>query len=710
MRQIVAHYGCRAHYKGYAWGQRTVSYHGMKRIETFAVAVFTCCFALNAALAGPAFADDVVVHGTQASGFSSKARVEDAPREVTDVASLIEPLPGVHVRRFGAEDGFSTLSIRGSSSSEVAVILAGVPLTGGADPTLDLATLPLWPGARARVFRSFAPASVGPGSLGGTLILDAPSATGPDLSEVWAAAGAFGVRRMRVGHVGTLGGTPASADGARFATAFSASRSDDDFSYYDSLASKPGSDSFAARENAGHAAVNGLTSIALPVRWAAGNVGRLTITALAQARKQRIPGTVTLPEPFQQLDSNREVLAMELSGPVGHGSWSARSWARRDNLRILDDARAATRLGNPTHTDDAILASGASLGWRGQPTPSVTLEARTDGSGERFAPGTWEGASPPPRATRVNAGVAADLEWRVTPAWTWSASGRADAWSDSASASERNVATSRTVVRPTGHIGTELREGPFAVAAHGGALSRAPSFVERYGNHGSFIGDENLRPESAWTLDLGARADSKVGPVALHAELVGFATWAEELIVFVNQGAYGRAKATNIGQARLRGIEAAVGGRAYGFDLRASYTGLLTANGSECAVASGVLRATCDRPPLPGRPEHDLVTDLSYALGPARIRYGIDALSGTFADNVGAVQVPARVLHSAGARLEVPGLRGLHLALDVRNMFDLRVATYAGVTGPAKQAIGDAFEYPLPGRSVLLSARYTVER
>ena len=126
-------------------------------------------------------------------------------------------------------------------------------------------------------------------------------------------------------------------------------------------------------------------------------------------------------------------------------------------------------------------------------------------------------------------------------------------------------------------------------------------------------------------------------------------------------------------------------------------------------MASGALALAraCDRPGLPGRPAHDFVGDASYAFGPARVRYGFDALSGTFADRTGAVEVPARVLQSAGARLDVPGVRGLRVALDVRNLFDVRVATYAGALGPTKEPIGDAYEYPLPGRSFLMSVRWS---
>src|SRR5580693_9073747 len=155
---------------------------------------------------GGSDADEVVVLGsTPSAGFVSKASVDDAPREITDASSLIETVPGVHVRRLGGDDSFATLSIRGSTSSEVAILFAGVPMTGAADPSLDLATLPLWPGARIRVYRSFAPAAFGPGSLGGTLVLEPPRTSDSERTETWAALGSFGEARLRAADIRALG-------------------------------------------------------------------------------------------------------------------------------------------------------------------------------------------------------------------------------------------------------------------------------------------------------------------------------------------------------------------------------------------------------------------------------------------------------------------------------------------------------------------------
>lgn len=667
-----------------------------RRTRTVALAAFLLFFS---SLPSPARAQeedvsDVTVERSRAAGFVSRASMDDATREVTDAASLIAPMPGVHVRRLGADDSFATLSIRGTSSTQVAVFLAGIPLTGGADPTLDLSTLPLWPGARARVHRSFAPAALGRGSLGGTLVLDPPSPRAGARTEVQASVASFGARRVRVGDIRALGDV-------HVASGVTATRSDDDFSYLDPSASSPGNDVFATRKNAGHAAGSALASIALPVPFGPRD-GALTVTTLAQARKQELPGTVKAPTYFARLDSSRLASIVELTVPAGEGAFGARVWGRREGLAIRDRRESAQLTLGPTSTDDAIVAAGTSVGWRGRVGEATTIEVRADGSGERFAPGTWVGAVQPVGATRTNGGLAYDGEMRVTDTVVVATSVRGDLWVDGSA----DVAETSTEARPTGNAGIEWRAiEPLVFASHGGVVARPPSFVERFGNRGAFIGERDLRPESATTLDLGARFERKFGALRMHLELVGFFTWANDLIVFVPTGAYGRAKATNIGRARISGLESEAHAVVSIFDLRVAHTALATANEASCvAVVAG---GPCERPPLPGRPAHDVVVDLVTTLGPVRLRGGIDVVTGMTADLAGDTRVPDRLLASTGVRFDPPFARGLSLGFDVRNLFDLRAAEYDGVLGPVRAPIGDLFEYPLPGRSFLATARFT---
>src|SRR5690606_5207518 len=116
---------------------------------------------------------------------------------------------------------------------------------------------------------------------------------------------------------------------------------------------------------------------------------------------------------------------------------------------------------------------------------------------------------------------------------TLAASGRADGWLDSA-----DDGTTSSEARPTGHLGAELDLRALTFAAHAGALARPPSFAERFGNRGAFLGEPNLRSEAARTVDLGVRTALREGPLRLTAEAATFATWARDLITYVNQGAY----------------------------------------------------------------------------------------------------------------------------------------------------------------------------
>jgi hypothetical protein len=379
---------------------------------------------------------------------------------------------------------------------------------------------------------------------------------------------------------------------------------------------------------------------------------------------------------------------------------SFRGWARRDETS-LENKPGTGSATIPVHFDDVIDAIGISGGWRGKLARGLSVEARADGSVEGNEPGlTLDNANPAPRATRFSAGGGLDADWRVAEAWTLGASGRVDVDSDDvggASSSNTMEGASGSDVRPTGHLGTEVELGPVVLAAHGGAVARPASFVELYGSPGGVLANPSLQGESAWTADAGARVATRRGPVGGQAELSVFGTWAHNLILFIPEGAAGYLKAENIGRARIYGLEASLGGAAFGFDVRAAYTGLATFDDDADAFGA----------PLPGRPAHDFVGDLGYSLGPVRIRYGIDAIAGLYADKGGMIPVPSRVLQGTGARLDVPGVRGLRIAFEIRNLLDVRTGTYPGLSGPETLPIGDQYNYPLPGRSFLVTARWT---
>jgi iron complex outermembrane receptor protein len=642
---------------------------------------------------------DVTVRGSATSGFVSKTSVDRSAREALDAASLVAELPSVHVRRLGADGALATLSVRGSASTQVGAVLAGIPLTSAADPSLDIGALPLWPGATFRVYRGFAPASLGTsGYLGGVLSIDAPSPTlgaGGGRTEWWTAAGSFGSLKLRAGDVRKVG--PVSLGAGLFA-----SRSDGDFAF-EAADPRTGELSSRERQNAGFAAAGAIGRASIDLGW-----GSAGATLFTDARRQGLPGQALFPTSLAALETSRIVGGVDVTvRRPGGRAWKGAMWARRegsafeDPLGELDPTRRGARV------ESAIEALGGSLGWRGAPSEAIPVSVGlvVDARGERIASPEAGGSI----ASRMTAGAGLEVTWKAAAFASIAASGRIDARSDhtrfpgAAKTLAGSEAPAASDIAPSGHAGGSFKLGEnLELAAHAGALFRPPSFFELFGDRGTLVGDASLRPERALSADLGLRGgagDARASVAEVSYELVGFATLATDLITFVPLG-LATFRARNVERASILGLEASAELRARGLRTTLSYTLLATENLSPDPLSEGR--------PLPGRPVHDLAYDASYSIGPLRVRYGLDALAGTTVDVEGTRGLPARVLHSAGASVNIPFVRGLRASIEVQNLFHLRTLY---VTSPLRNApvatpVSDFLGFPLPGRSAWISIHY----
>jgi iron complex outermembrane receptor protein len=644
---------------------------------------------------------EVFVRGDTAGAYVSRASIDRSLREPVDAASVLAELPSVHVRRLGAEGSLATMSIRGSASSQVGAVLASIPLTSAADPSLDVGSLPLWPGASFRVYRGFAPASLGTtGYLGGVLAIDPPSAANGERTEWWAAAGSFGSLKVRAGDVRVV-------RGVTLGTGLFASRSDGDFTFEvtDAITGKLVE---KRRENARYASAGGIGRASIELGW--GSVG---LTVLADARRQGLPGTATFPATFARLESSRIVAGADVLVRTARGALRGALWGRRetssahDPFGELDPTRAGTR-------ESAVLAAGGSIGWRGRPLTLAALStllvsATLDARAERFTPSAQTSARgrAGTNADRLAAGLGLELEWKPLAPLTLSASGRIDARRDETAAGvgpnpSAEVPGVATDLAPSGHAGASLRINDAAIlSVHGGALWRPPSFFELFGDRGSLVGDPALRPERAASADLGLHGAAGDSGAQVSYEAVGFVTYARDLIAFIPLGR-STFRARNVEQARIAGAELSAALSAKGLRTQISYTLLATENLSDHPLANGRK--------LPGRPLHDLAYDASYRIGPVRVRYGLDAVAGTTVDVEGTRVLPARVLHSAGISARVPFLRGLQASLEAQNLFDLRTLYVSSTYRPVAMPVSDFLGFPLPGRTLWAAVRFTSER
>jgi iron complex outermembrane receptor protein len=247
-----------------------------------------------------------------------------------------------------------------------------------------------------------------------------------------------------------------------------------------------------------------------------------------------------------------------------------------------------------------------------------------------------------------------------------------------------------------------------ALKGSAGRYFRAPTLVELYGDRGFLVGNATLAPETGVSGDLGVvyAPDVRRGVFdRLFVEAALFASRPKNLISWVTTSAQ-TTVATNIADARLVGLELSLAARAFGaLTLTGNYT-LLDAVQSSAQV-------TLDGNRLPGRPRHDVYARLDAEHAFARIglaaHVDVSYASGVFHDvgNEFIHRVPDRLFLGVGARASFA--YGLALALECRNLFDERVedvplpSETLGLTS-FPRAVSDALGYPLPGRSLMLSA------
>jgi iron complex outermembrane receptor protein len=227
----------------------------------------------------------------------------------------------------------------------------------------------------------------------------------------------------------------------------------------------------------------------------------------------------------------------------------------------------------------------------------------------------------------------------------------------------------------------------FEVRANWTRASRAPGFLELFGDQGSVTGNPALSPETAENRDLGGAWRGRLAGVGGSLEWTRFRSDARDLVVFVRNSA-SSVKAQNFSRARIRGEE-------WSARLELPRGLLVTAAWSwQSALNQGPLPVFWVGKRLPGRPSRQGLARVEWEVpGRSRLRAGaeLEWIGDNLLDPYNLQRVPARRL--AGASLSAaPFADALRLIVEGRNLFDERAADVGG--------------FPLPGRSIYLGCAW----
>ncbi len=437
---------------------------------------------------------------------------EIAAMGALSVADALRVLPEVRVKGSGGPGSLTTVSIRGSASTQVLILLDGVPLNRPDQASVDLSTLPIQNVDRIEVLRGPFSALYGSGALGG--VVNIVTRTAPR-SSASARAGSFGETANVVSLGGKIEGLTYLVQGIL-----------------------TGSTGFAPDTDYSN------STVMVKFHWTPVPDTGVTFTVNRFWHAVGTPG----PLPFQDLQSR----IWEGRTLVDLAWRSGRSDGPSETLRLymLDDDVSFKGPAFAFQSNDVAHLWGAQgqlvlAPWAGH---LLTLGAEYQGQTivhTDNAPSTFSNRG-------YNLGLYAQDDWQITPGMLLSLGVRQDTFE-----------LYGTQVNP--RIGlVVLLSDRLTLRAAAGRTFRAPTFDELAP---SLSGNPALQPETAWSYDLGVEYLLAPG---LTVQLTGYYKDATNLItstppLFVPM---------NVGRAIVTGASLEVLGRLSDrWFVRANYTG-----------------------------------------------------------------------------------------------------------------------------------------
>jgi vitamin B12 transporter len=119
-------------------------------------------------------------------GTVTVIRPEEQKGEQKSLADMLKEVAGVHIREVNGKGHYTTVSIRGSTSSQVGIFIDGVLSNLGGDAAVDISTIPIKNVERIEIYRGYIPVRFGGTYIGGVINIVTKK---PEKTDIQASLG-----------------------------------------------------------------------------------------------------------------------------------------------------------------------------------------------------------------------------------------------------------------------------------------------------------------------------------------------------------------------------------------------------------------------------------------------------------------------------------------------------------------------------------------
>ncbi len=619
----------------------------------------------------------------ESASFVTIIKPSEFKDRLVDVAELLKESAGVQIRRSGGYGSPATVSIRGSSSDQVAVLLDGVPLNRAQSATVDLANLPVGDVERIEIYRGTVPLQYGTGAIGGLINIVTKKARKKRTTTAEATYGSFDTFDGRMYY---------SQEFDRFGfTAFGDyARSDGDYEFEtdNGTPNNPSDDKTVRRTNNQFESEN----LFGRVNYKATDTLNLEFSNDFFNKNAGVPGTARAQTKSASLDTVRDISYLTLDKKqLGGTELSLDSKAYYIyQQEHFDDRKGEVGLGRQDNRNTTQVVGLNGLfayplnDWN---LGNLYLEGKWEQyRSENLLPTATNKDDDPQTRYSLVSGFSDDLylfdeRLTVTPMvlLTYYKNDFSGSLPFPTLGETSNNSDDLLVDAKLG--GRFKLTDFFTIKSNVGRFNRLPTFTELFGDQGNVVGNPELTPETGLNADLGFIFERRNMGFLKRAylEVAGFYSNVNDIIVFV-QNSQLTFKAENVSSARIYGLEMEW---SFGLFNHLNLSGNLTWQNPEDTSDQKLFNGK----QLPGKAKFQLFNRAELYFTYFQIFYELDLLSSNYIDRANLREFDDRSIQNAGLILWPLGNKNLALSFEVKNFTNEQVEDIAG--------------FPLPGRNYL---------